>query len=182
MPDEIQVLKDAADRLERAGIPYMLSGSMAMHFYAMPRMTRDLDLVIALEAEKVPEFVRSFADSYYLEEESIRSGIRTMTPFNLIHQTAIVKIDFIPRKKSAYRLMEFSRRLRKRVEDFEVWVVAAEDLILSKLEWSQASRSAVQESDIRSMLQAQPGLDRDYILGWAEKLGILESWRKLSEP
>ena len=45
VPEEIQVLKDVAGRLDRAGIPYMLSGSMAMHFYAAPRMTRDIDLV-----------------------------------------------------------------------------------------------------------------------------------------
>jgi len=172
------VLKDVAGRLDRAGIPYMLSGSMAMHFYAAPRMTRDLDLVIALEEEAIPEFLRAFGDSYYLEEESVRNGIRTLSPFNLIQQTAIVKVDFIPQKKTPFRLLEFSRKIRKRVEDFEIWVVTAEDLILSKLEWSLESASAVQAGDIRSILAARPELDRDYISDWAERMGMEDAWRK----
>lgn len=43
--DEIEVLADVADRLERIGVQYMLTGSFAMNLYAEPRMTRDLDLV-----------------------------------------------------------------------------------------------------------------------------------------
>ncbi len=45
MNDELQVLKIVAQRLEEAHIPYMLSGSMALNFYAEPRMTRDIDIV-----------------------------------------------------------------------------------------------------------------------------------------
>ena len=175
---EKQVLKDVASRLDRAGIPYMLSGSMAMHFYAAPRMTRDLDIVIALEAEGIPEFLQAFADSYYIEEEAVRDGIRTLSPFNLIQQSAIVKIDFIPRKKSPYRMLEFSRKLRKKVGDFEICVVTAEDLVLSKLEWSLESGSAVQAGDIRSIVAARPELDLDYIRDWAERLGMEDAWRK----
>jgi len=107
--DEIQVLKDVVTRLESSGISYMLSGSMAMHFYATPRMTRDLDLVVELPAGRVSDFVAAFSDAYYLEEESIREGIRTLTPFNLIHETAIVKVDCIPRRNTPYRQLEFSR-------------------------------------------------------------------------
>lgn len=40
----VDVLGDVAGRLGRAGLEYMLTGSMAVNFYAMPRMTRDIDL------------------------------------------------------------------------------------------------------------------------------------------
>lgn len=46
MITELDVLKDVCERLDRAGIAYMLTGSMAMNYYAQPRMTRDIDLVI----------------------------------------------------------------------------------------------------------------------------------------
>jgi hypothetical protein len=48
MSDGLVVLKLVATPLNGAGIPYMLSGSMAMNYYAQPRMTRDLDLVVEL--------------------------------------------------------------------------------------------------------------------------------------
>jgi len=34
----------------------MISGSIAMNLYAIPRLTRDVDIVIELEYEKVEAF------------------------------------------------------------------------------------------------------------------------------
>ena len=48
MHAELEVLKIVSERLEAAHIPYMLTGSFAMAYYGQPRMTRDLDLVVAL--------------------------------------------------------------------------------------------------------------------------------------
>lgn len=38
MLSELEVLHDVCARLEKAGIPYMLTGSMAMNVYAQPRI------------------------------------------------------------------------------------------------------------------------------------------------
>jgi hypothetical protein len=38
--DELEVLQSVTARLEGANIPYMVTGSMAANFYAVPRMTR----------------------------------------------------------------------------------------------------------------------------------------------
>jgi len=40
MTEQIDILKSVIERLERADIAYMLSGSMAMNYYAQPRMTQ----------------------------------------------------------------------------------------------------------------------------------------------
>lgn len=50
MTAELDVLRDAVARLDRAGVRYMLTGSIALSYYAEPRMTRDIDLVVELEA------------------------------------------------------------------------------------------------------------------------------------
>lgn len=47
---ELAALQDLCARLESARIAYMLTGSPAMSFYARPRMTRDVDLVVAFES------------------------------------------------------------------------------------------------------------------------------------
>jgi hypothetical protein len=44
--DQLTVLKLVADRLDTAGIPYMVTGSIAASHYGRPRMTRDIDLVV----------------------------------------------------------------------------------------------------------------------------------------
>ncbi|HUF93735.1 MAG TPA: hypothetical protein VMR23_15270 [Candidatus Limnocylindria bacterium] len=49
--EEIEVLRIVTERLDAAGMPYMVTGSMALGLYAVPRMTRGIDLVVALSAD-----------------------------------------------------------------------------------------------------------------------------------
>ncbi len=40
----LSLLEKVVNRLEESNIPYMLSGSVAMGIYTLPRMTMDIDL------------------------------------------------------------------------------------------------------------------------------------------
>lgn len=42
--DLLKFINLVDNRLTSAGIPYMLTGSVAMTFYGVPRMTRDVDI------------------------------------------------------------------------------------------------------------------------------------------
>lgn len=46
MTTQADLLAAIAGRLERAGIPYMLVGSLAGSFHGEPRTTVDIDIVI----------------------------------------------------------------------------------------------------------------------------------------
>ena len=46
--------------LERLGIPYFITGSTAGILYGEPRLTHDVDIVIALSARHVHAFVEAF--------------------------------------------------------------------------------------------------------------------------
>ena len=48
MQNELDIVRDVSQRLDTVKIGYMLTGSMAMNYYAQPRMTRDIDVVVAL--------------------------------------------------------------------------------------------------------------------------------------
>ncbi len=48
MQNELDIVRDVSVRLDSAGLAYMLTGSVAMNYYAQPRMTRDIDVVVAL--------------------------------------------------------------------------------------------------------------------------------------
>ena len=62
MQNELKVLQDVSDRLSTAGIDYMLTGSWALGYYAQPRMTRDIDLVVALEQRDAESIIALFED------------------------------------------------------------------------------------------------------------------------
>lgn len=57
---ELFALRDVCARLDGAGIDYMLTGSLAMSYYARPRMTRDIDLVIALAASDTERLIEGY--------------------------------------------------------------------------------------------------------------------------
>jgi hypothetical protein len=134
---ELEVLQDAVTRLERAGIDYMLTGSIALSYYAQPRMTRDIDLVVELSGREAKSVAALFAPSYYVAEADVGRAITGHGMFNVLHLDKVVKIDFIIRKDTPYRLHEFERRQRVRLPGFEAWIVSRDDLILSKLVWAK---------------------------------------------
>ena len=67
MSEELEVLKLAAGRLEALGIPYMLTGSLALSCYAMPCMTRDIDLVIEAREQDAARLFEAFKEDFYID-------------------------------------------------------------------------------------------------------------------
>ncbi len=168
--NEIDVIRDVSRKLEEAGIPYMLTGSMAMNYFAQPRMTRDIDLVVALVARDVETIIRLFGTAYYVSEESVRESVACESIFNLVHLESLIKVDCIVRKSSEYRRTEFERRQKITLLDFTTWIVSKEDLIISKLFWAKDSHSEVQLRDVKNLLAT--GFDEFYLKRWTVDLGL----------
>src|SRR5687768_8589636 len=126
MQNELDVVRDVSMKLDGAGIAYMLTGSMAMNYYAEPRMTRDIDLVLRLTPQSVDTIVTLFNPTYYVSPEAVSSSIVHESLFNLIHQESIIKVDCIIRKNTPYRLKEFERRQQVQIQDFITWIVSKE--------------------------------------------------------
>lgn len=178
MQNELDIVRDVSRRLDEAGIGYMLTGSMAMNFYAQPRMTRDVDFVVALRREDAERIVTLFSPDYYVSREAVESSIAHESLFNLIHNESIIKVDCIVRKRDTYRLNEFNRRRRIKIEDFDAWIVSKEDLVLSKLYWARDSHSEVQLSDVKNLVAS--GCDRAYIGHWTNELGLVNLWKEIA--
>lgn len=176
MQNELDIVRDVSQRLDGAGIGYMLTGSMAMNYYAQPRMTRDIDVVVALRPVDAERVVKLFSPDYYVSSEAVNSSIAHQSMFNLIHNESIIKVDCIVRKTNEYRLVEFNRRQRIRIQDFETWIVSKEDLIISKLFWAKDSHSELQLRDVANLVST--GCDRAYIGQWTAQLGLASLWKE----
>jgi len=167
---ELLALRDVCARLDGAGIAYMLTGSLAMSFYARPRMTRDIDLVFTFESAQVKLFTEALGADFHADAGAITAALRDGRPWNIVHVRSVVKIDLIPRKDTPYRRAEFERRRKVELAGVRLWIVSVEDLILSKLEWSRESRSEQQRRDVALLLEAS--LDRPYLDEWATRLDL----------
>jgi len=177
--EELEILKMVCQRLKDTGIPYMITGSIAANLYAVPRMTRDVDIVIEIQKEDAPRMVEAFQDDFYIDKDSVTEAIDRRGMFNIIHNEYVFKVDFIVRKESIYRELEFQRRRRVEVEGTSMWMVTPEDLILSKLVWAKDSLSELQLGDVRNLVRNLKELDRNYLEKWVRDLDLEQVYAKV---
>jgi len=167
---ELEVLRIVSERLGAEGLPFMLTGSFALAYYATPRMTRDIDVVVALREADIERLVSVFAPDFYIEADAVRDAVRSERLFNMMHLESGIKVDLIVRKADEYRRIEFDRRKRVDFAGIQTWIVSREDLLLSKLVWAKATASELQLRDVRAL--AQGTVDCDYLRHWAVVLGV----------
>jgi hypothetical protein len=182
--EPFDLLRMLAGTLERLGIDYLVTGSMATIAYGEPRLTNDLDVVIALPMARVEEFCAAFPEEdYYLSREAVREAVRDRRQFNIIHFASGLKIDVIVPKADDF---ERSRQRRGRAlevgPDWRARFASPEDVILRKLQYYQMGGSEKHLRDIAGVYKIQgPRLDLAYVAEWAERLGVAEIWRELLE-
>lgn len=175
---QLIVLQDVADKLASINVDYMLTGSVAGFVYAMPRMTRDIDIVIKIFHANKDKIVKAFNKDYGVSEEDIDFALSHNLMFNFFHKGTKVKVDFIVQKRTEYRLNEFERRKFIESEKYRGFVVSKEDLIISKVEWAKDSLSEQQKIDIKYLLNT--GVDEKYLNYWLNELNLSEIFNKLA--
>lgn len=178
--EQNDVLGDFTKRLESIGIEYMLTGSMALVHYALPRMTVDIDIVVNILPENIDKFISEFENDYYIPTGRARRAVEQKGMFNLLNNQTILKIDCVVLKGNEFDMNAFSRRQKVNYAgEFDVWIISKEDLILSKLNWAKKSGSERQMLDVASIVRN--GFDKDYVEKWAKKLGVDELLRECFE-
>jgi hypothetical protein len=134
--------KKIIEYFDRENIPYMLSGSVAMGLYVAPRATRGIDFVANLQPAHVDRFVKYFEGEYYCSEVAVKDAISHQSMFSVIDHASGYKADFVILKNQEYRLTEFRRRKKTSFYGIDIFVVSAEDLLISMLTWIQDWQNA----------------------------------------
>ena len=167
----ISFLKKLVNYFEKEKISYMLSGSVAMSIYTLPRFTRDFDFIVHLQLKDVKTLVSYFKEGYYCHEDAVKEAIINKSMFNIIDFESNYKADFIILKNELYRLTEFERRRKINFQDITINLVSPEDLIISKIAWIQQTQSDIQKEDIKILLDMKD-IDRTYISKWVSALKL----------
>ena len=171
--------------LNRAGIPYMVTGSVAGIVYGEPRLTHDVDLVIELDTRRIGEFVTLWpGEEFYCPPEVvIRAEVsrETRGHFNLIHHATGFKADIYPVGRDPLHQWAMEKRQTAEIEQHQVWMAPPEYVILRKLQYYQEGGSDKHLRDIRSMLRVSgQTIDRAELEAKAAQLGLSSLWNQLS--
>jgi hypothetical protein len=138
-------------------------------------------LVIELNTEHEQKIIDLFSDDCYIDSKAVRRAIKSSGMFNIISNKLIIKADFIVKKDSDYRRLEFSRRKPVEIDGQNIYIVSTEDLILSKLVWGKDSDSEFQLRDIVNLIEFAEKLDWEYLEKWSAKLNV-KNYLKKAKP
>jgi hypothetical protein len=172
--NERELLVDCLRRLNRTGVTYYLTGSMASNYWGIPRTTHDLDFVIQLPISAVPRIVQEFSGDFYIEESAVRAAYQPPHQFNAIDTRSALKVDFWLPKPEPFDREMLKRRVQAKLFGEAAWIATAEDVILHKLIWNRISPSDRQLGDAAGIIAVQADvLDKNYLKQWAEKLELI---------
>ena len=172
------LLGTVIDSLERLGIPFMVTGSVAAAAHGAGRATLDVDIVIDATAEQLSSLVASLdSPTVYVSDEAARDAHSHTGMFNVIDTQSGWKADLIIRKPRPFSRTEFARRQPLDLGGVQAWVATVEDTMIAKLEWARLGGSARQIEDVAALLAVNgTDLDREYLERWIGELGLEREW------
>jgi hypothetical protein len=172
--------------LERLGVRYLVTGSVAATLYGEPRATHDIDLVANLSAEDGERLTAAFpAASFYTppaEVIALEAAREGRGHFNVIHSESGLKADFYLAGRDPLHAWAFRHAREYSIAGLRVRLAPAEYVILRKLEFYREGGSEKHLRDIRSMLALSPeALDRRDLADWIHRLGLERQWAEVGE-
>ena len=171
------------DPLERLGLRYCITGSVAASVYGEPRLTADIDVVLLLGAGDIGALRAAFPETaYYVPpDETLRLQLARSSRgmFNLIHHASQFKADVYLAAQDPLHAWALEHRRRIDLEGAGAWIAPPEYVIVRKLEYLREGGSDKHVRDIRFMVAATP-IDRAFLETEVARLGLQEQWRRCS--
>lgn len=156
-------------------IPFLLSGSLAGSSYGHPRATHDIDFVLELSSKSfrlLEPALGSLGKEYFQDVSELKKQDADL--YTIYHFETGLKIDLWFDKKSDFS-NKWKRKKEVRIGKELVYLVSAEDLMLTKLSWCKEVMSDRHMRDCVGIGQVQKGkLNKQYLFTRAEKLGVLD--------
>ena len=152
-------------------VPYMIIGGYALPFYGRVRATLDIDIAVAVKAERELDQLRKWLEAVGIEATvySPNNPVIVIVDHEEKVETELwLKPDGITFDNETLR----RRRKAKLDENISALIISPEDFIVNKL--ARPDRGAVDEQDVKSVLVRQAGkLDEEYLTKRAQQAKVL---------
>lgn len=171
--------------LNRLGIRYLVSGSVAAMYYGEPRLTYDIDLIVFLRAADLtqlsaafsgPEFHMPIPDTILTEMARAHGG-----HFNIIHVGSGFKADFYPAGRDELHAWAFRNARVFPIGGNEIRIAPPEYVIVRKLEYFREGGSEKHLRDIQAMLSVSGEIiDRAVLMDLIQQRQLVSEWNRAS--
>lgn len=171
-----QILDIVCEFLNKNSIDYVIVGGFAVLFYGNPRTTMDIDYVIRIADENIPELIKFLQQNgFHADEYDMRAAFKEGSHCTVEDKETMFRLDI----KGVYSEMD-ERALRNKrmvkLDETVVWIASPEDTIVNKLVFAR-------EQDLKDALgifvRQYDALDVDYLEETAKKNGVYDELRDL---
>lgn len=170
-----QALLDFVGIFDELKLHYAIMGGLAIRAHSIPRATWDVDLIIAIERENLPELFAAVEERGYTVPEIYRGGWvdrvadMPIVKFRVYLEDGGVDVDvFLAEEAFQHELLRRSRPTDTDVGRLSV--ATPEDLVLLKL-MAARPRDLI---DVADLFFIQGPMDVVYMRRWARRLGVTD--------
>jgi len=163
-----KLIKNIAQHLDQRKIPYMIIGGQAVLIYGRPRLTRDIDITLGVDTDKVTSIEQVC--------KTLRLRILAENPQDFAKDTKVlpteepdskVRVDFIF-SFTPYEAQAIKKANQLLMDDYPVKFASCEDVIIHKM----VAGRAIDEEDVKSILaKNRDTIDFVYINKWLSEFG-----------
>ena len=160
-----ELLSGLGNSLEKHGLPYMIIGGQAVLLYGEPRLTRDIDITLGADTDRLDDLLAVVGDLALKPlPEEMRSFVKETMVLPTLEEKTGIRVDFIF-SFTPYETEAISRVKKVVILDQEVHFASPEDLVIHKI---FAGRPRDME-DVRTVLLKNPRIDVPYIKNWLKE-------------
>jgi hypothetical protein len=173
----VRVLTPLADAFEVFGIPYYLTGSLAISVYVNTQVVQGIDVVADIKFSHVQALVLQLEKMYDVKESAIREAIEQRGSYRLVHHETFQKIEISLPVYRAYSQVKQERGQQHPLEEGSrsFRVASPEDMVLVLLEFYKGDGKRPRrlwETMLKILTAQGVLLDLAYLRLWATVLDI----------
>ena len=157
-----EILAKIGANLNSHSIPYMIIGGQAVLLYGEPRLTRDIDVTLGVNADHLKDLLEVIQElSLKPLPEDIESFVLQTMVLPALDETTGIRVDFIF-SYTPYEMEAIKRARKITIMDQDVCFASPEDVIIHKI---FAGRPRDLE-DVRTIILKNPDIDTEYTRNW----------------
>lgn len=158
------------EALESLKLTYIVVGAYSVNMYALPRATKDADVLVELTPESYRQLREAVAGRYQFDDQIQFETITGKVRYVARPVGSTYMIDLFEMADDPHDASRMARRRRVEYEGQPMWVPTKEDVLITKLRWYHRAGRLKDGSDIQNLLDARgQEMDWDYVYEWAER-------------
>jgi hypothetical protein len=170
------------DYLNAHEVPYMFVGSLATNVYCVPRSTEDGDVVVQSSVAQLAHQISRSNSKVQFDPQLSFESVTATRKVVLRTKGHGFEIELFQLSDDEHDQSRFARRVQVKTMDRNVWIASVEDMIVTKLRWSQQAGREKDISDTRNLIGVQrESIDWPYVESWCDRHGTRESLERLRQ-